>query len=251
MDAGEIRSSSGKYGVFADTIQMDYTATILLLAVSEFSKISEMVFKGGTALKKIYFPDTRFSEDLDFTCNSDVSNELDSLLKEKIKESDVAFTGVKKMGNGKISRKFYVKYLNYNNHPTSVKIDLSFRENVLRDVETLPIRHFYNLENGFSIPSMDIEEIMAEKIRALAYAQKPRHLYDTWYLFRQGIKLDSDLVRSKLTFYGEEFSLEKIKTGFDEIKTDWKEDLKLLLPTVPPFDEISKSVVQSIETAMK
>ena len=80
MDADEIKSLGAKHGVLTETIQKDYVATILLFVISEFSKISEMVFKGGTALKKIYFPETRFSEDLDFTCNSDISNELESCL---------------------------------------------------------------------------------------------------------------------------------------------------------------------------
>ena len=143
--------------------------------------------------------------DLDFTCNSDVSNELESFLRKKIKEPDVIFTQVKKTDIGKLGRKYSVKYLNYNDHPMSVRIDLSLRKNVLKDVKTLPIRHFYSLENGdSSIPSMSIEEIMAEKVQALAYAKKPRHLYDMWYLFRQGVKFDSNLVHSKLTFYGEE-----------------------------------------------
>ena len=35
-----------------------------------------MVFKGGTVLKKVYFEDYRFSEDLDFTLlNNEITNE--------------------------------------------------------------------------------------------------------------------------------------------------------------------------------
>jgi hypothetical protein len=34
-----------------------------------------LAFKGGTAIKKIYEPDYRFSEDLDFTQLDDVSNQ--------------------------------------------------------------------------------------------------------------------------------------------------------------------------------
>ena len=134
----------------------------------------------------------------------------------------------------------------------SFKIDLSLREKVIKNVETLPIRHFYSLENGnFSIPCMDIEEIMAEKMRALVYAQKPRHLYDMWYLFQRGVKMDSGLVNSKFTFYDEKFSLEKTKNGVDKMKTEWDVDLNPLLPTVPPFDKISKNVIQNVEAAMK
>ncbi len=109
MDIDEMKSLGGKYGVFAETIQKDYSTTILLFVISEFSRISEMVFKGGTALKKIYFPDTRFSEDLDFTCSSDISNGLESLLKEKIKELDVNFTEVKKNGYIKDQQKIFGK----------------------------------------------------------------------------------------------------------------------------------------------
>ena len=122
---------------------------------------------------------------------------------------------------------------------------------MIRNVETLPIQHFYSLDNGnFSIPSMSIEEIMAEKIRALAYAQKPRHLYDLWYLFEQGIKLDKSLVNTKLSFY-KEFSLDKIKDGINKMKTEWDADLNPVLPTVPSFDKVSKNVIQNIEASMK
>ena len=252
MDIDEMKSLGGKYGVFPETIQKDYAATVLLVVISEFPKITEMVFKGGTALKKIYYPETRFSEDLDFTCSIDVSEELEAMLKEKIKELDVNFTEVKKMDTSEKSRKYSVKYLNYNNFAMSVKIDLSLREEVITKVENKPIQHFYNLGNNeFSIPSMSIEEIMAEKIRALTYAQKPRHLYDMWYLFQRGIKLDSSLVNSKLLFYKEEFSLDKIKKGIDKMKTDWNTDLNPLLPSVPSFDEISKNVIQNIDNSMK
>ena len=155
------------------------------------------------------------------------------------------------METGKHSRKYSIKYLNYNGHPMSVRIDLSLRE-VIGSVKTLPIRHFYGLENGnFSVPSMSIKEIMAEKIRALAYAQKPRHLYDVWYLFEQGIELYKSLVNSKLSFYKEGFSSDKIKDGISKMKNEWDVDLNPLLPTVPSFDEISKNVIQNIETAMK
>lgn len=142
MDADQMRLLGGRHKVFAETIQKDYSATVLLSVISKFPKISEMVFKGGTALKKVYFPDARFSEDLDFTCRDGVSDELESWLKERIWELDVNFTEVRKMETGKNNKKYSVKYLNYNDHPMSVKVDLSLREKVIRGVKTLPIRHF-------------------------------------------------------------------------------------------------------------
>lgn len=50
------------------TIEKDYMLGLMLSSFYNHSKIREQwVFKGGTCLKKIYIPDYRFSEDLDFT----------------------------------------------------------------------------------------------------------------------------------------------------------------------------------------
>jgi len=49
----------------------------ILKGVSNHSRLDELlIFKGGTVLKKFYFKDYRFSEDLDFTIKKpDISNE--------------------------------------------------------------------------------------------------------------------------------------------------------------------------------
>jgi predicted nucleotidyltransferase component of viral defense system len=50
-----------------DIIEKDYFIELLLYYLSNSEYFSEKaVFRGGTALKKIYFPDYRYSEDLDF-----------------------------------------------------------------------------------------------------------------------------------------------------------------------------------------
>ncbi len=47
----------------------------MLLAIANSPLRDRLAFKGGTALKKIYAPDYRFSEDLDFTLLDDTLNE--------------------------------------------------------------------------------------------------------------------------------------------------------------------------------
>lgn len=48
-------------------IEKDYVITWILLGLADSKLSGLLAFKGGTALKKAYFPDYRFSEDLDFT----------------------------------------------------------------------------------------------------------------------------------------------------------------------------------------
>jgi predicted nucleotidyltransferase component of viral defense system len=57
-------------------IEKAYVLSWILQGIAKHVQISqELVFKGGAVLKKIYFEDYRFSEDLDFTLlNEGVSN---------------------------------------------------------------------------------------------------------------------------------------------------------------------------------
>ena len=65
---GEIQLKANKAGVRDQQIEKDYMLSWILLGVAKHEQLStNIVFKGGTVLKKIYFEDYRFSEDLDFT----------------------------------------------------------------------------------------------------------------------------------------------------------------------------------------
>jgi predicted nucleotidyltransferase component of viral defense system len=253
MEADSLKKLAGKYKVPVGTIEKDYAVTILLDVISGFSGLSSMVFKGGTAIKKIYYPETRFSEDLDFTCTKDISKDLMAAIKEAIKNGlDVNFTGIEKVPTKEDSRKFSVNYNDHNDHPNSVKIDLSLREKVSDEAGKKPVSHIYDLDKKFTIPTMSLEEIMAEKVRAIIYSARPRHLYDFWYLMGKGISFDPDLARAKIkTVYKEEFDIEKLKERINKMKKRWKTDLDPLLPSIPSFEEISKIVVGKIEKRMK
>ncbi len=64
----EIKQQSEKYYVTPAIIDKDWVLGHLLNAIYSFENIKScFVFKGGTCLKKCYFEDYRFSEDLDFT----------------------------------------------------------------------------------------------------------------------------------------------------------------------------------------
>jgi hypothetical protein len=74
---GEIQRKANAVGVRDQQIEKDYILSWILFGISKHEQLSKaIVFKGGTVLKKVYFEDYRFSEDLDFTLvNAEVSNE--------------------------------------------------------------------------------------------------------------------------------------------------------------------------------
>ena len=72
MEESQLRSLADRQNIPLGTLEKDYALTNLLSVIANFSKLNSMVFKGGTALKKIHFEEFRFSEDLDFVCLEDV-----------------------------------------------------------------------------------------------------------------------------------------------------------------------------------
>jgi predicted nucleotidyltransferase component of viral defense system len=53
-------------------LERDYCLAWFLIGLSRMPLRELVAFKGGTALKRCYFGDYRFSEDLDFTLTADV-----------------------------------------------------------------------------------------------------------------------------------------------------------------------------------
>jgi predicted nucleotidyltransferase component of viral defense system len=65
---GEVQKKANIAGVRDQQIEKDYVISWILWGISKHNQLSSaVVFKGGTVLKKVYFEDYRFSEDLDFT----------------------------------------------------------------------------------------------------------------------------------------------------------------------------------------
>ena len=74
---GEIQNKAREVGVRDQQIEKDYILSWILQGIAPHEQLSRaIVLKGGTVLKKVYFEDYRFSEDLDFTLiDNEVTNE--------------------------------------------------------------------------------------------------------------------------------------------------------------------------------
>ena len=114
LDEKTLQKLAGKHGAPLGILEKDYALTNLLSVISRFPGLDSMVFKGGTALKKIHYENFRFSEDLDFTCSDDVSDEFAKFIQNEIKNSDVAFTEISDLEKRPESTKFRVKYETFN-----------------------------------------------------------------------------------------------------------------------------------------
>jgi predicted nucleotidyltransferase component of viral defense system len=91
----EINAIAAKYKLKDTQVEKDYVLTWILFGISQNQLLSKaLVFKGGTALKKIYFQHYRFSEDLDFTLLDEKSSN-----EETLKEFEKVYSFVKESGD--------------------------------------------------------------------------------------------------------------------------------------------------------
>ena len=91
----ELKSVAGKYKVKLSKVERDYAQNWLLKNLNEIN----MALKGGTGLRKVYFKEYRFSDDLDFTLLEDITkrtltNEIEKAIKKAKEESGINFTGI-------------------------------------------------------------------------------------------------------------------------------------------------------------
>src|SRR2546425_3269268 len=64
----EIQAKAEEFGIHHANVERDYVFGWLLCGIYRISRLKDvLVLKGGNAFRKAYFPNTRFSNDLDFS----------------------------------------------------------------------------------------------------------------------------------------------------------------------------------------
>lgn len=84
-----IRDAARNQGIPQNVIEKDYALSYILAGIYSHRGLgSSLVFKGGTALKKLYFGEYRFSEGLDFSANdSPMGERLEGSLRDAVDEA--------------------------------------------------------------------------------------------------------------------------------------------------------------------
>ena len=200
----EIVEIASKKQVPKVTIDKDWVLGIFLNAMFNFDDVRvNIVFKGGTCLHKCFIKDYRFSEDLDFTlldANFDVNKPfINKIMKKASEESGIRFhlANLSEQQSENIPQgykaviRFWGADHNPNQRPlspsrwqTSINVDISFSEKLFLQSVEKDIIHPYSDANLIKNRAVcyDFTEILSEKIRALTQRNRPRDVYDVWYL---------------------------------------------------------------------
>jgi hypothetical protein len=234
-------------------LEKDYLQHLLLYELSlDFSV--QLVFKGGTSLKMLYGMD-RFSEDLDFTLTGEDSRATTVRKFERLLNrlsTSYLISGKKRRGTRTsldLELRINGPLYEITKMSQNIEVNVSIREEVLLGPELKTINPFYQDIPLFTIYSMNLEEIFAEKVRALLTRKrvKARDVYDLYYLMRyKNMRPNLSLINTKLKLYSKEFSKDELKDRIESIGyPSWKSELSNILRTVPDYESLSKYLLES------
>jgi len=249
-------------------LERDYCLSWFLVGLSQSSLREILLFKGGTAIKKCYIADYRFSEDLDFTFAKEVPFEM---IQEGLGE---VFRKIEQQSGIKFHFSRLDRHTHQNSHtfflayegplpaitPKEVKVDITIRERVVFSMREKPVLAGYaqyeDIPKNSKVLVYSLEEIAAEKVVALSdrARNEPRDLYDLWHLTsNQYVDVEKilDAISEKLAFRGR--SLETVKEEFlrkeVRLKTLWSDRLSAQVAMLPEFGQVYRAVKRELRQA--
>lgn len=225
--------------------EKDYLLELLLFSLSDDKR--SLVFKGGTALYKFYNLN-RFSEDIDFDMIGK-RFDADKMIKKIIRNLEL--TGMQRTlyektdYSNETNIRFIIRgplYDGNKNSMSRVTLNISKRERPISSLNKLLVATYPEIPS-FELTVLDEQEIAAEKIRCILTREKPRDIYDLWFLSKKGIEMDISLVNKKLKIYRLTFDLKAFLERVNEKRNMWKRDLQdLIIGTLPEFNVITNEI---------
>ncbi len=193
-------------------LEKDYALSYLLAGIAVVDELKQgLVLKGGTALRKFHFQGYRFSEDLDFSVQPGVR--LSAVDKAMARAVQGMENLLQERGPFQVQMKrlllrephprgqdAFVIQVRFPAHPVAqcrVKVEITRDELILQQPQTRQLLHAYPEKLKVSFPCYTLEEIVAEKLRALLQSWQKlrvrgwgasrvcRDYYDIWSIIRQ------------------------------------------------------------------
>ena len=256
----DIQRAAKQWNLESHVIEKDYVLGWLLWGIAKHPILSRTwVLKGGSAIKKCYVDNHRYSQDLDFTVLPDgpwqpeeLRSIFNGILEQVSKTSGIDFTvqepmfKVRPHGESCEGRIYYIGPRG-NPTPTVAKLDITHAEDLMRPQVLRPISHPYPdaFPDDTRVYCYCFEELFAEKIRALGERAHPGDLYDIIYLFRRSDlnaepELINEVLEHKCDFKGipvPHFTDICTSDRRKEIESRWEPMLGRAVGLLPPLDD--------------
>ena len=252
---GEIQQKATAVSVRDQQIEKDYMLSWILQGVANHESLSDaLAFKGGTVLKKVYFEDYRFSEDLDFTLLDDnITNDqifqwFNEVFEYVREEANIPLNIIDNNEHADGGINFYISYigpLGGQGSHKRVKVDISRSEELEFEPELQPVILSYSDQEDHELLCYSLEEVLVEKMRSVMQRMQPRDFYDIWYLLEiheMDIEFYLNEFRAKCESKGIDPKLffEKLEHRKPSYKGRWQQSMAAQINNLPDFDSVDR-----------
>lgn len=228
----EALKSRADLSILRPVVEKELLHHDILREMSAAGLLAGLTFIGGTCLRACY-GSARLSEDLDFTGGADFKRsdlaELAAVLTDRlqIRYGLPVSVGDPVKTSGKVSTwKLTVETRPGRKHLPAQRIHLDICAIPSHDPRPMMLRNLYGVDLGTSgliLQAQSREEILADKLIALAFREnriKNRDLWDIAWLVQQGVELPAKLIPLKVRDHQRE------ENGFVELLTTRVQGLK-------------------------
>lgn len=260
-------AKGGGRRILEAVLERDYCLAWFLVGLSGSSLCGKLAFKGGTALKRCYIGEYRFSEDLDFTLTEPL--ELDEI----VASLEAIFAAVGEASNVQLRylgpdrhrhENTYTVFLGYEGplppRDSRVRVDITHREKLVSPLEMRPVLRAYDefadIPEDAPVQAYSMIEISSEKVVALLDPARlePRDLYDLWFLMTERYVQASDLtgpVEQKLTLRGRPLAecAGLLRDKEKRLARSWSTRLAAQMVSLPEFDGVYRTVRRELRQA--
>ena len=256
----EALKSRADLSILRPVVEKELLHHDIIREMSEAGLLSGLTFIGGTCLRACY-GSARLSEDLDFTGGSDFRRgdltELANILTTRLKTRYGLPASVSEpvKAEGKVSTwKLTVETRPGQKHLPAQRIHLDICAIPSYDPRPMMLRNLYGVDLGTSglvLQAQSREEILADKIIALAFREnriKNRDLWDIGWLVQQGVELPVKLIPLKVRDHqrkkSEFVDLLTTRTlslrNQPETRLDFVKEMRRFLPAATVRDTVEK-----------
>lgn len=239
----ELNRRARRLGVQVAHIENDYVLCHLLASIA--GELPELIFRGGTALARAYWPDYRLSEDLDFVG----TQRIDAFARRL--ETAVSMAGETtglslRLRSEPPRRGRYRTFVEWDSH--ALLVDVVMDDEVVIEPDLLSLDLPYSDLRATRVETrvLVLAEILGSKWFMLDDRIEPRDLFDLWTALTKFDVSFADISKGHKARYGYNPSSGALQ-GAKRLRDLWEVRLEHQLSELPTFDEAYAAVVGTFE----
>ena len=268
ISLAEINLAAEKFHVSAEVIEKDYVITWILCCLTRSRLKNDFIFYGGTAIKRIYFENYRFSEDIDLWSASTYTQEyiIQELKILNYAKEEAGLSLELQLEKSIVASHRLQLFISYDGYeeiigaPKEIRMDFVIGMDKFGNFINKKIIPSYSdvktQENTLSV--MTLNTILANKLGLIVDSTRnePRDLFDIWYLLWRTKKFNfsfqkvCDVFKDK---YGFQPTLNILLAHLKNrsLEKSWNIRLKKQMAKLPPIEIVIKDVEMMLKKLFK